>query len=603
MIRFGVLLHLVNKNVQYDPQHLLNKTQIERGMQQFKSQVVEFISTYINNPLIEKLLSTPKELSHGDFALPVFPLAKQSGQNPMEFAKELAQKMSADLPNEHVTQVVAVGPYINLFLNKAKVIETVLAQVHDQKDQYGATSQTNPTTYALDYSAPNIAKPFGIGHLRSTVIGNSNKNILQFLGHNVTGINYIGDWGTQFGKVIWAYKAWGNERDLQKDPIPYLLELYVRFHEEAEKSDTMDDEARTIFAELEKGNAEYLKLWSHFRELSITNFQKTYDLMNVSFDEYRGESYYNDKMDLIIAQLRDKKLLKESEGAQIIDFTDFDEKSHLSPIILLKSNGGSTYALRDLAAAVDRVESFNADVLLYEVGAEQKLHFEQVFKALELLGYDWATDCVHLDHGLYRFRDGKMSTRKGNIVLMEDVLADSITRVKKIIEERNETLAKSSQFDDVANQIGVGAVLFYDMKHDRIKDLEFSWDKLLDFQGETGPYVQYTHARIQTILQKANFDLTSYDVSLLTHEKERELVLQLASFTQQLEQAAKQYKPHVLCRYLLDVSQSFNEYYGAQKIIDDDKNATTARLVLISAVAQVIRNGLNLLGIAAPNEM
>lgn len=577
-------------------------------MQEFRQDVIDVISKHItvpqNAPPIESLLTTPKDVSHGDFALPVFVYAKQQGQNPVEYAKMLAESIA---PEGIIASVEPAGPFLNVRLNKEFVAKNVLSKIHAQKGSYGSSNSQADKTYVIDYSAPNIAKPFGIGHLRSTVLGSANKNILKFLGAKVIGINYIGDWGTQFGKVIWAYKAWGDEKQLQADPITYLLELYVKFHESP--TDEMKSAAREIFAELEKGNPEYMELWKTFRDLSLQNFEKTYQLMNVSFDEYRGEAYYNDKMQKTLDILNEKNLLEQSDGAQILNFekhTLDGKKLAIPPIIILKSDGGSTYALRDIAAAQDRIETFSADKLLYEVGSEQQLHFQQVFTTLKLMGFEWAKNCEHLGHGLYRLPEGKMSTRKGRIVLMEDVLADSIKRVEDIMLERNPDLAKSAKADATAKAIGVGAVLFYDMKHDRIRDIEFNWERVLDFQGETGPYIQYTYARICAMQRKKElFDFTpsSVDFTKLQTEEDREIILQLSGFADAITQSAKNFKPHVLCRFLLDLAQLCNNYYGKHQIISDDEKLTYARLFLLCNAKQVIEKGLALLGISVVDEM
>ncbi len=561
-------------------------------------KIVKFIAEKlaVDEILIQQLVTKPKEKSFGDYALPVFQLAK--GQNPVEFAKSCATKLEG---SSVISKAKAVGPYVNFFLDQSKVAQDVLTHIHTRKDTYGSQIQETPQTFVIDYSAPNIAKPFGIGHLRSTVIGNTIKNLLSFLGHNVVGLNYIGDWGTQFGKVIYAYKTWGNREELQKDPVAYLLDLYVRFHEEATTNDSLNDEARKIFSELEDRNKEYLALWEEFRKLSLDKFDETYDLLQVSFDEVRGEAYYNDKMQPIISQLEEKNLLKESEGAKIIDFADFDIK--LPPIIIVKSNGASTYALRDITSAIDRVNSFGADYLLYEVGAEQKLHFQQVIATLKLLGYEWADKITHIDHGFYRFKDQKFSTRKGNIILMEDVLNQSVQKVREIIQEKNPVLAESDEFELTAKAIGVGAIVFFDMKNDRVKDVNFEWDAVLDFQGESGPYIQYTHARICSILDKQKPVFDSVDFTKLNAVEDRFLLNHLSEFGDIVQNSVQNYKPHIIARYVYDLAQMFNDYYQKHKVLTDDESITNARLVLIESVGQVLRNGLELLGIQAPRRM
>ncbi|HLP80303.1 MAG TPA: arginine--tRNA ligase [Acidobacteriota bacterium] len=548
-------------------------------------------------------LSKPKELAFGDYACAVFQVAKTQNKNPVEFAKELEPIIQQKLVgHKFLTKATAVGPYINFFVNQADYVERVLTKIRSQADDYGSSIPMVHYHYVLDYSAPNIAKPFGIGHLRSTVIGGAIKKILQFSGHRVIGLNYIGDWGTQFGKVIYAYKTWGNEEELKKGAVKYLLSLYVRFHEEAEKDPKLEDAAREIFSQLESANEEYLALWKTFRELSLAEFEKIYQMMNVDFEEVRGESYYNEKMQAVVDEMKQKNLLVEDDGALIVKFDNHNIA--LPNCIIIKSNGASTYLLRDIASARDRIESFGADFLLYEVGGEQKLHFQQLIAILKLLGHDWSDRMVHIDHGLYRFNDAKMSTRKGNIVLMEDVLNESVERVKAIIREKNPELAAKPEFEEVARQVGVGAVMFFDLLQDRQKDVAFDWEKVLDFAGESGPYIQYTHARIQSIIQKYGKKLPMrIEYAKLTDDLERRLVTKLEAMPVIVDQCLKSYKPHTLARYVLDVAQLFNEYYAKQRVIVEDEATTAARIVLINSVKRVIANSLRLLGIDAPREM
>jgi len=546
-------------------------------------------------------LTKPKDSQFGDFALPTFAYAKEKGINPAQAATEIAQKIT-DAKQDLIVDAVAVGPYVNITLNKTLYTKEVIQTILTQREEYGSQVPMVHYHYVLDYSAPNIAKPFGIGHLRSTVIGGSVKKILEFCGHHVIGLNYIGDWGTQFGKVICAYKRWGNEDKLKTESVGHLLDLYVRFHEEAKENPQLEEEARAIFAELENGNAEYLAYWKQFRELSLGEFERIYEMMNVTFEEVRGEAYYNDKMQPVLAELKEKNLLTLSEGAQIVDFSAHNIK--LPPVIIIKSNGASTYILRDIASALDRLDSFGADYLLYEVGQEQKLHFEQLKAILKLMGKEIAERIVHIDHGLYRFGDQKMSTRKGNIILMEDVLTESINRVRTIITEKNPELAASEKFSEISRQVGVGAVMFFDLMSDRIKDVAFTWERVLDFTGESGPYVQYTHARICSVLRKYARRLPEdkkYD--LISTPSERKLIVLLDQFGSIVDQCAKTYKPHTLTRYLLDLAQAFNEYYQKEHILTDDADLTGARIMLLVSVRQVLANGLGLLGIDAPQQM
>lgn len=580
-------------------------------MQIYEEAIIDVISLVsgIDKPALPQFLSQPKETKFGDYSFAMFAIAKENNINPAEAAKMLAHGIEtypSFATHKLISKVEAVGPFVNFFVNQTDFTERILSKIKSQKDQYGSQIPLIHYHYVLDYSAPNIAKPFGIGHLRSTVIGGSIKKILEFCGHRVIGLNYIGDWGTQFGKVIWAYKQWGSEDELSKNSVKHLLDLYVKFHEEAEKPENtpkMEDEAREIFAQLEKGNEEYKALWTRFRNLSLNEFDKIYKMMNVDFDEVRGEAYYNDKMQPMIDQLKSMNLLKLDDGAQIVDFKDHGIES-LPPAIIIKSNGASTYILRDIASAKDRVDSFGAEFLLYEVGQEQKLHFQQLKAILKLMGFDWSERMTHIDHGLYRFNDAKMSTRKGNVVLMEDVLFEAIDRVKKIIQEKNQELATKPEFADVARAVGVGAVMYFDLMNDRAKDVSFNWEKVLDFSGESGPYIQYTNARICSIIKKYDKKLPlRIDYSLIGTEMERKLCLHLNQMPSVVDAVAKSYKPHTLARYALDLAQMFNEYYSQQKIITDNEPLSAARIMLVSCVQQTLENSLRLLGIDAPKEM
>ncbi len=581
-------------------------------MQIYEDAIIDIISVVsgIEKKELPPFLGKPKETNFGDYSFAMFAIAKENNVTPVQAAQMLATGINqypAFANHKLIAKAQAAGPFVNFFVNQTDFIERIITKVRSQKEDYGSQIPIAHYHYVLDYSAPNIAKPFGIGHLRSTVIGGSIKKILEHCGHRVIGLNYIGDWGTQFGKVIWAFKHWGSEDELQKNSVKHLLDLYIKFHEEAEKPENtpkLEDEAREIFAQLEKGNAEYTALWQRFRDLSIAEFDRIYKLMNVEFEEVRGEAYYNDKMQAVIDELEAKGLLTLDDGAKIVDFKAKDEKSNLPNVIITKTNGASTYILRDIASAKDRIESFGADFLLYEVGQEQKLHFSQLKAILALMGYEWSERIIHIDHGLYRFNDAKMSTRKGNIVLMEDVLNESIERVRKIIHEKNPQLAQSAQFEEVARQVGVGAVMFFDLMNDRVRDVSFSWERVLDFSGESGPYIQYTHARISSILQKYDKKLPlRINYAMLGHDLERKLCLQMNNMPEIIDACAKSYKPHTLARYVLDLAQLFNEYYANQKIISENEEVTAARIALISAVKQTIENSLRLLGIDSPQQM
>ncbi|MFT4312415.1 MAG: arginine--tRNA ligase [Candidatus Woesearchaeota archaeon] len=541
---------------------------------------------------IAHALEQPKNLAHGDIALPVFVFAK--GSNPAQFAAEWVKKVQEFLqntPHSLIQSITNIGPFINISINWTAIATDILEQTY--------TQTTKAQTVVIDYSSPNIAKPFGIGHLRSTVIGNAIKNILQFCGHKVIGINYLGDWGTQFGKVICAYQLWGNQEKLKKDPIPYLLSLYVRFHEQAKQEPELEDKAREIFSQLEKGNEQYLAYWKEFRELSIGEFERMYAKMNVTFDYFRGEAYYNTQLESTFEKL--KNLTQISEGATIIPLEEFNIET---PAMIKKSDGASTYLLRDIAAAIDRIENFHADSVLYEVGSEQKLHFAQLKGVMAKYNADYEEKITHIDHGRYRFTDKKMSTRSGNIILIEDVLQESVHRIEKIIEQKNPALQNDAQYQQIIQDIGIGAIIFADLKNDRTKEVVFDWEDILDIQGESGPYIQYVITRIHSLQKKVTQTLPEPDTTLLTTEQDRLLLLKLSQFYETIEQCANTHKPHTLARYLLTLAQLFNEYYAKHKIVDEKNlTLTSTRLYLFSHVQKILTKGLQLLGVNAVEKM
>jgi arginyl-tRNA synthetase len=563
--------------------------------------IAHLLSTTLGEPIdqIEAQLVIPKEYTHGDLTFAVFSYAKKKQVPPQQLAQQLCQlKYDPTL----ISQVSSLNGYVNFQINPQKFASDIITSALTKKEEYGSSIPLVFYQYVLDYSAPNIAKPFGIGHLRSTVIGDSIKRILEFSGHKVIGLNYIGDWGTQFGKVITAYKLWGNPQELAQEPIAYLLQLYVRFHEEAQTNPALEDMAREVFAQLEKQHEEYLSLWNTFRDLSIAEFEKTYAKLQVEFSLYRGESYYNDKMQETLALLQSKGLLTTDQGCQIIDFSAHGIE--LPPLIIVKSNEGSTYALRDITSAIDRIKNLGADFLLYEVGAEQKLHFAQVIQTLKLAGFDFADRMVHIDHGFYKLGTEKFSTRKGNIILMNDVIEQAIQKAKDIIAQKNPQLVESAEFETIAQAIGVGAIKFFDLSTDRVKDVSFNWEHILDFQGETGPYVQYSHVRMCSILTKAQKKLSlKTPFTSLTHPLERKLLVQINQFQYSVNTALKQFKPHTLARYALDISQTFNEYYQQVKIVTDDEQTTNERLLLVASARQALANALYLLGIEPLKQM
>lgn len=558
----------------------------------FKSEIVKLLAEQLALSIeeITTMVSVPPNPAMGDFAFPCFKL----GKNGKEEAEKLKQKIQ--LPS-FVSKIQVAGPYLNFFFNHSVLTKETILRIAKEKKKYGNSNEGKGKTIVIDMSSPNIAKPFGIGHLRSTIIGNAIRNILTSQGYKLIRINHLGDWGTQFGKLIVAFKRWGDNNILDEKPIIHLLDLYVKFHEVAEQEPSLEDEARLWFKKLEDGDKEALRLWKKFNVLSLKEFKKIYKMLGVEFEAYSGESFYNNQLESTIKLVEKAGITEVSEGALIVNL----ERYSLPPVILRKSDGATLYVTRDIAAAIYRKKTYKFDRMLYEVGAEQKLHFQQLFKVLELMGYDWSKDCVHIDHGLYLGTDGKkFSTRRGKTVFMIDVLQETISLAKKIIEEKNPTLKHK---DKVAQAIGVGAIIFGDLFNDRSKDMIFDIEKFTSFDGETGPYIQYTHARACSILSKVTLTKAKVNYSLLNTPPEHALITALNSLPVKIKEAAAHYKPHLLCHYLLELSQKFNEFYHTSQVISEDKELMKARLTLVDATRQVLANGLNLLGIHAPEEM
>lgn len=557
----------------------------------FKTAIAELLRKHLKKEVTE-LIEIPPDPSLGDYAFPCFSLAKDLKKNPNQIAQDLSKQIKADF----LTKIEVKGAYLNFFVNKTLLSKDVLTQILKEKAKYGCSSSGKGKTIIIDMSSPNIAKPFGIGHLRSTIIGNALRNLLVMQGYKVIRINHLGDWGTQFGKLIVAFKLWGDKKKLDKDPINYLLELYVKFHDAAEKQPELEDEARAWFKKLEDGNKKALSLWKTFKALSLAEFKKVYKLLGVEFEAYSGEAFYNNQLDSTIELIKKKGITEMSEGALIVNL----EKYNMPPAILRKSDGATLYLTRDIAAALYRQKTYKFDHMLYEVGGEQKLHFQQLFKVLELLGYTWAKKCMHIEHGLYLGSDGKkFSTRKGKTVFMTDVLDETIDLAKTIIQEKNPKLKNK---DTVAQHVGVGAIIFGDLCNDRSRDILFDIDKFTSFEGETGPYLQYTHARLCSILRKKK--LPDSKVNYVLYDKEeQEIVKHLGRFSDLLVDATQQYKPHILARYLLDLAQMINSFYVSHPVLQNDKELEKARLALITAVKTVLENGLQLLGITALEEM
>lgn len=542
---------------------------------------------------IESLIEIPPKSDMGDFAFPCFQLAKVMKKAPNMIAKDIADVINKD----GFEKVESLGPYINFFMDKVKFSESIVNEILSEKDSYGSSKIGDGKRYLVEYSSPNIAKPFHVGHLFTTAIGNALYKMLKFEGYDTVRINHLGDWGTQFGKLISAYKRWGNEEAMEKSPITELLRIYVKFHDEAEKNPNLEDEGRMYFKKLEEGDNEAVELWKRFKDLSLKEFNNIYSILGVDFDSWAGESFYNDKMDIVVKELEEKNVLTDSNGAKVVMLDEYN----MPPCIVVKSDGASIYATRDLAAAMYRKKHYNFDKCIYVVGKDQILHFKQVFKTLELAGHTWAKDCVHIPFGLVKFADRKLSTRKGNVVLLEELLKEAVAKTLETINVKNPELKEKEM---VAKKIGIGAVLFTYLKNSREKDIVFDWDEMLSFEGETGPYVQYSYARAKSILRKAEGINGDADFSKLTSKEEFELTKVLEGFNKAILLAIDRLEPSVVTRYTIEVAKAFNKFYNAHSVLNlEDTGLKVARLKLIEATAQVIKNSLNLIGINVVEEM
>lgn len=541
---------------------------------------------------LSALIVVPKDSKNGDYSLPCFRFAKISGKSPVAVAQELKDKIA--LP-EGIEKVESLAGYLNFYTDKKVFVKTALEKVLEKKQDYGKSDIGKGKTVCIDYSSVNIAKPFHIGHLSSTAIGGALYRIFGFLGYTAVGINHLGDWGTQFGKMLAAYKLWGDAEKVEKGGVAALLELYVRFHKEAENNPELDDLARSWFKKIEDFDEEATTLFNKFKELTLAEAFKVYGRLRIKFDSYAGESFYNDKLDAVVNELETKGLLRESEGAKVVDL----EAYNMPPCIIVKSDGASLYSTRDIAAALYRKKTYDFDKCLYVVAYQQNLHFKQWFKVIELMGYPWAKDLEHIAFGMVSLPDGAIKSRAGNVVFLEDVLNRAVEKSLQVITEKSPDLENKKE---IAEQVGVGAVIFSVLYNNRIKDIVFNYDKVLNFDGETGPYVQYTHARCCSVLAKGTLGREK-DFSALDNEESVEVVKLLDTFPDAVREAADKREPCVLSRHIVELAKAYNKFYLAHRIINAPEGAKNVRLMLTSAVRQVIKNGLTLLGMGAPEKM
>ena len=560
----------------------------------FRDEIIKIIAGEFDEvevETLETLIEVPPSPDMGDYAFPTFSFAKVLRKAPNMIAEELAGK----LKSEFFEKIEAKGPYLNFFINKELMAKLVIDEILEKESDFGKSDFGKGKNAIVEFSSPNIAKAFHIGHLRSTVIGNAIRNTYDFLGFNTIAINHLGDYGTQFGMLITAYKKWGDEEAVKANPIPELLKLYVQINQEAENDESLNEESREWFRKLENQDPEAVELWTFFREVSLIEFDRVYKMLGIEFDSFAGEASYSDKMEPIINEIDDKNMLVESKNAQIVDLEEYN----MPPMLIKKSDGSTLYATRDLAAAQYRWDTYHFYKNIYVVGSQQNLHFKQLFQVLELMGKDWAKDCVHIPFGMVSLPEGTMSTRRGNVIYLEDVLLTAIEKTKEIIKDRD-----IEDKEELAADIGIGAVVFQELFNDRNKDYVFDWDKLLSFEGETGPYVQYTHARICSLLCKGEFDKNSpVDISLLNGDEEFEILKSIYNFEDVIKDAGEKYQPFFITRHIVGLAQSFNKYYASTAILVEDENLKNTRLMLCYAAKTVIKNGLKILGMKAPEKM
>lgn len=567
----------------------------------YRERIAELIAPHaegMDKSEIMEILETPSDSGKGDYAFPCFKLAKTMRKAPPLIATSIAGAVGE---SDLFEKVENVNAYVNMFLSKEKMAEEVVTEVVKKGGDYGRSDLGGGRKVIVEYSSPNIAKPFHIGHIRSTVIGNSIYKIYDFLGYDTMRINHLGDYGTQFGKMICAYRRWGNKENVIREPIKSLLSYYTKFHEEAEKDPSLEDEARAVFTRLEHGEKEETELWQWFRDESLKEFNRVYDMLGITFDSYNGESFYSDKMPRFVQELKDKGLLEEDNGANIVRLDEYD----LPPALITKSDGSTLYITRDIAAAVYRKETYDFYKNLYVVASQQNLHFQQWIKIVELLGYDWARDCVHIPFGLVSMEEGTMSTREGRVIFLEDVLNRAVEKTKEIIKEKN---VNTDNIDETAKAVGIGAVVFNELSNYRIKDYVFSWEKVLNFEGETGPYVQYTHARACSVIRNAGKAVEEeagkgFNSSYIASDSAHKLVKLIYGFPEVIIEAGEKYEPSIVTRHIVDIAQAFNKFYHDEHILVDDPEERKAKVALVIAARDTIKNGLGLLGIKAPERM
>lgn len=565
----------------------------------FKEKIAEEISKKIDitKEELKEYLEIPKDSKMGDYALPCFKLAKQMRKSPVDIANGIKEEI--EVPNTYISKIDAINGFLNIFINNEMLVKDLLNEMENKKEAYGSSNIGNGKNIIVEYSSPNIAKPFHVGHLRTTVIGRALYNMYKFLGYNTIGINHLGDWGTQFGKLIEGYKRFGNEYNLEENPIDKLTEIYVRINELCKEDESALEDCRNNFKKLEDGDEYCTNIWKKFKELSLKEFQRIYDILDVHFDSNNGESFYTDKMPEIVEILRKNNKLVKSQGAEIVDL----EYADIPPLMVAKSNGSTTYATRDLAAVVYRARTYDFDKCIYVVGSEQILHFKQVFEVAKYLDLDqkYTNGLIHVPYGMVRLKTGRMSTREGTLIKLEDILNEAITRAKAIIEHKNPNLEGK---EEIAKKVGIGAVIFNDLSNNIIKDEVFDWDIMLNFQGETGPYIQYMYVRTKSILEKENYTMNKDLVDISEIEKNgMEVVKQLYKFEETIKQAIDKNEPSIISRYLIEISKLYSSFYNDNKILVEDEKIKNTRLCLTYMVGNVLKIGANLLGMEMPDRM